>query len=194
MDRSGEISVKELMANIHSNGMLAIKPVYIKYRDDYLAFSSRYTQDHDLRLQSLHDGIIQLYEALMAKKYDESKSSLKTYLFNLAKYRLLNRLRKESNISRPFDSERNGRDNGEEMQPFQEISEASEEMKRAFDTLGGKCKDLLIHFFYESLDTKEVMRIMGYDSENVVYAAKSRCLKKLKELVIQNRERTKSAR
>ena len=182
--REGDVS--RAIEAIKSQGMMAMQDIYVSHREEYLAFTSRYTPDKDLRVQSLHDAIVQLYEAITSGTYDSSKSSLKTYLFNLGKYRLINRLKKEQVVSKYIVLEE--KEQIEDSQPDEFHDNNHQELKQAFKMLGDRCRTLLLHVYYESLPTSEILERMKYESENVLYASKSRCLKKLKQLIQQSRE------
>lgn len=190
MKKTDKIESGLLLDNLQTEGMSAMRPLYMQYRDEYLAFSMRYSKNRDIRLQSFHDAIIQFYEALLSGSYDSKKSSMKTFLFNLGKYRLINRLKKEQTVSRHIILD-NAQDAGFLTEEAEWENPKTDELKLALANLGERCKTLLVHIYYESLPTNTVMQLMGYDSENVLYSSKSRCLKKLKELIQENREPSK---
>lgn len=56
-------------------------------------------------------------------------------------------------------------------------------LKEHFKGLGAKCQELLTLFYYRGYTIQEIMEKGDYNSENVVKAAKSRCMKTLKERI-----------
>ncbi len=198
MNSEEEITLEEVQQAVAQKGMAGIIPLYRVHRGSFLSFVRRYSKDRDLCLQSYHDAVIELYRAIVTKTYDPKQSKLKTYLFNLGKNKLINRLNKEriynnrvssndiSPLSRPYENE--------EQQLTENKNQGSmiTEINREFDRLGDKCKKLILYFYYDALDADEIAKIMGYDNVQVVYSSKSRCLKQLKKLVHNRRNGAES--
>ena len=193
MKQGSDINYDELLLAIKKDGMSAMLPLYSLHREKYLSFTSRYTKDRDLRLHSFHDAVVQTYRAVISNAYDASKSNLKTYLFNVGKNKLINGLEKENTrlkyrdsnefIHTQVKSDDVGVGNAEHANP------RIEQLSTSFDLLGEKCKELILYFYYDQLDIEEIMVLMKYNSVSVVYSAKSRCLKKLREYISTSSER-----
>ena len=192
MNTESDIGINELLVSLRKEGSSAMLPVYRRYRENYLAFTSHYTNDRDLRLQSYHDAIIQLNRVLVRNKFDSEKSKLKTFLFNIGKNKLINLLEKENTYNKhiltPDQIDKDKEIPEEYIEDSRIKLKWKDELRSVFDSLGIKCQELIQYFYYDALDTSEIMKIMNYDSQNVVYSAKSRCLKKLKQLINKNRE------
>lgn len=182
---------EKLLNQIKSEGMSAMLTIYRLHRDKYLSFTKQYTADRDLRLQSYNDAIVQSYNAITNNRFDPLKSSLKTYIFTLGKNKLINRLNKENTYSKHISHEElkdSAYDTNSDQGPPEAINEKlNTELSKGFDQLGEKCRNLILYFYYDKLDSEEIMKLMNYDSTNVVYSAKSRCLKKLREIIIKSR-------
>jgi RNA polymerase sigma factor (sigma-70 family) len=56
-------------------------------------------------------------------------------------------------------------------------------LTKGFEQLGEECQRLLKLFYCEYKKIPEITQIMGYKSENVASASKSRCLKTLKDIL-----------
>lgn len=52
--------------------------------------------------------------------------------------------------------------------------------------IGETCKKLLIGFYYENKSMKELLNQFDYENEQVLRNRKSKCMKKLKELLTNN--------
>jgi len=177
----------ELKAEIARKGMAGILGLYRTYRSNYLSFSKQYASNKDIRVQSYNDAIIKLYNAIVQNKFDPDKASLKTFLFNIGKNNLINKLNKEHTYNKFFKEEQTIERFSEAMREFDTnkySSEAwSQKLEEAYKQLGSKCKEIILYFYYDALDSEEIMKIMSYDSIQVVYSAKSRCLKSLRKLI-----------
>ena len=167
------------LQQVHTEGMSAMCTVYTQYRAVWLAFAQKYTDDRDVQLQALHDAIIILYEKIGTGKYDANKSSIKTYLFTIAKNKLIDRLKRDAKKQTlPLLHDTN--DISNEPMPEKDYNR----LRQAFAQLGDTCKQLLIMYYYESMDTKSILQKMNYSNQNVLYSVKSRCLKKLKDILM----------
>jgi DNA-directed RNA polymerase specialized sigma24 family protein len=56
-------------------------------------------------------------------------------------------------------------------------------LRAGFHQLGEDCQRLLSLFYYEQKKIPEIVQLMDYKNDNVASASKSRCLKKLKEIL-----------
>lgn len=187
-----DIAYEDVLNLIKKEGMSGMLPVYRLYRDQYLSFASKYSTDRDVRIQSYHDAIVQTYQMIVRNKFDPKQSALKTFIFHVGKNKLINKLDKEHNRQKRMVSNDEQRSEPKHIASIQHDQTSSakwkDELDAVFDSLGEKCQNLIVYFYYDALDSEEIMKLMGYDSVNVVYSAKSRCLKKLRELIHKNRQ------
>ena len=193
MKSGSDIEYTDLLKGLKRLGMSGMLPLYRQHRDAYLSFASHYTTDRDLRLQSFNDAIVQLYKAIVHNKYDAKKSHLKTYLYNLGKNNLINKLEKENTYNKHILLDHEVVDVEHDI-PVYDTGRSNHmkwktELNNVIDDLGDKCQQMILYFYYDALDAEEIMKLMKYDSVKVVYSTKSRCLKKLRELIIKNRAR-----
>lgn len=185
MEISAEIDIVLLKERLRSEGMEAIIVVYKRYRDEFLGFGKKYSADKTLVLEAWHDAIINFYEILLADKYDATKSSLKTFLFTIGKYKLINKL-KQKGKSIPtvgleehlMDKEFRTGDIFDESTSQKQV----QQMQEALAKLGEKCRNLLLLVYYHEYCVEAIQQQMKYKNEQVVYSHKSRCLKQLRDI------------
>lgn len=176
---------QELLRSIREEGMSALESVYQDYRNDFLRFALKYGLTEVECLDVYQDAIIALYENVQEGKLTKLTSSLKTYLFSIGKYILLNQLKAKQKIvpesARAYDTEL------VEVPPFEsiELDERQEQIQKALNNLGGQCRELITLFYYHRYSIRQIQVEMEYSNENTVKAAKSRCMKKLKGLMGQ---------
>ena len=75
--------------------------------------------------------------------------------------------------------------NGFEMEEH-ELTTEQLLLQKHFGALGKQCQELLTLFYYRGYTIQEIMEAENYNSENVVKAAKSRCMKTLRERIQAN--------
>lgn len=165
----------------------AFKKVYEDNRELFLNFAKKYSLADEEVLDVYQDAYVALYENIQNGKFVKLKSSISTYLISIGKYKIMERLRKNSKQT----------NNEMLLNRVEEVDIAIEEfdivyndlspeqklLKKYFERLGEKCKQILKLFYYKQYNIKEIMVEGNYNSENVVKSQKSRCLKTLKEAI-----------
>jgi RNA polymerase sigma factor (sigma-70 family) len=115
-------------------------------------------------------------------------SSIKTFLLAISRNLWLHELRTRSR--------RNNREviymSGEEKEiaPRESFFEKdnTRALEQLLDQVGDPCKKILTGFYYEDKSMKEILVDFQYENEQVLRNRKSRCMKKLKELLSANKE------
>ncbi len=172
----------QLYHSLKSGDMTVYRSYYTSFKSDFIAFAYKYTRDKEIILDVYHDAFIILYENILSSKLVELHSSLKTYVFSIGKYTLINRLKKESSVS---DLNEDFQDNALAQVHVSEFDFGAEgeftRVREQMAQLGEKCRELLSLFYYKKYSIEAIMHQMGYKNENTVKAHKSRCIKTLRE-------------
>jgi len=128
--------------------------------------------------------IIAFYENVLNNKF-KGDSTISTYLYSIARFKWLNQIKK-NNIRMHHDTETI---NTEEFykSPLASIidKEKKDSVLEVLENLGTSCKKLLIESIYHNKSMKEITQQGDYSSEQIVRNKKYKCLKKLKELLIE---------
>jgi len=157
--------------------------IYLQYKEGFHDFATRYSITTNDGLDIYQDSIIVLYENILQGKLDQLKSSIKTYLYAVGKYKIFARLKVESQ-----HESLQGNELIEDLTSF-EIETTEERLKllqKAYLHLGPKCQEVLRLFYYEGQKLEDIKERLSYDSKNTVKSQKSRCLKQLRELIQVN--------
>lgn len=178
---------QSLFEALKNGSEIAFKKVYEDNRALFLNFARKYTLGDEEVLDVYQDAYVALYENIQNGKFSELKSAIGTYLISIGKYKIMERLRKNSKQTNNefLLNKVEGVDNEiEEFDIIQdELSPEQKLLKQYFEKLGEKCKQILSLFYYKQYNIKEIMVEGNYNSENVVKSQKSRCLKTLKEAI-----------
>lgn len=167
-----------------------LKQVYEENREKFLNFARRYHLSEAENIDIYQDAYIIFYDNIMSGKVKEFTSSISTYLFGIGKYLIFDQMKKnKKTISSEYDLSMVGKE--DELVSMLEIEEKvltaeQELLQKHFGALGKKCQELLTLFYYRGYTINEIMTAEDYNSENVVKASKSRCMKNLKELIQSN--------
>lgn len=172
----------ELIQLLKKGDKLILKKIYVDYRSDFIAFGRKISSSENDILDCYQDAIIVLQEQVYTGKLDTLNCSIKTYLFGIGKYMLYEKNRKRSKTILSVV------DTNEitmiEVPVFSEVlTNQQKKIKLGFNKLGKKCKEILNLFYYRGYNIEEITNTLNYENKNVVKSQKSRCLKKLKEII-----------
>jgi len=129
------------------------------------------------------DVVIAFYNNIKGKKIT-LKSKISTYIYSIARNQWLKHVRDNKKtivleaevVNKVSDSE-----NAFESMVY---SEEQLMIAKILSTAGEKCKHLLQQFYFEKLKMKKIASNLGYASEQVAKNQKSKCMKKLKAIVL----------
>lgn len=156
-----------------------IKRIYLENQQGFRLFAKRYVEDHEEINSIYQDSILALIENAAKGNLDQLQSSLSTYLFAIGKYLLFksNKLNSRNAELVEENLEKFHWESYEEESRDEEIRE----LRRQYDKLGPKCREILRLFYYQAKGLDEIQSLLGYESKEVLKSTKSRCLRSLKE-------------
>jgi RNA polymerase sigma factor (sigma-70 family) len=172
-----------LQERLRENDKKALEEVYIAYKEVFLNYAVSFNIDRDALLDIYQDSVIALFQNFVKKQTRLEKSTVKTYLFGIAKNKLYTYLKAQKRLVVTNTS----------FETFEEIKSEEQELTREqkllakyFVEISPSCQDILKLFYYRSLSIKEIVSMTQYKDENTVKSHKSRCLKRLTELIKNN--------
>jgi RNA polymerase sigma factor (sigma-70 family) len=124
---------------------------------------------------------------LIRKAKFRRDSSVKTFLVAVARNIWLNELKKKKSgdhRARIFETSRGQMDN--DILDNLNQREKREQLLSLMGQLGESCRKILTLFYYDNLPIGEIIRNMGYETEQVARNKKYKCLKELSELIRNN--------
>ncbi|WP_405607688.1 RNA polymerase sigma factor [Polaribacter sp. Asnod1-A03] len=163
----------------------ALKMVYTDNRIPFINFARTFHLSEDDILDVYQDAIIVLQEKAVKGEIHHLKCTIKTYLFGIGKYMLYEKARKNNKKIKEFPLEKEDYNYKEISSDFlnDTPNEHQDSLRKAFATLGKKCKEVLTLFYYRGFTIDEICETLNYDNKNVVKSQKSRCIKQLKEKI-----------
>ena len=117
-------------------------------------------------------------------KFDATKGSFDAYIITIAKNKWIDQLRKNKKMRLDFQEEF-PENIEEESINFVQAEEKIEKLLFTFQQIGDKCKDILQSYYYKK-QRLEIIAERFNTNADVIKTQKSRCLKKLKELMYAN--------
>jgi RNA polymerase sigma factor (sigma-70 family) len=151
---------------------------YYTYLESYVLKNKGTKEDAEDVVQEVFLNFIQI---IQHDKF-RGESSLKSFLYSIAKNTWLSKLKKET-----ADHKRAGiwvsvKENEEDdIQEQLKTNEALGIISKVLDSIGPICKNILNKFYYENLSLKEILPFTEFENEQVLRNKKSKCLKTLAE-------------
>lgn len=129
--------------------------------------------------------VISLYNNVKNNKYSPD-SKLSTYLFSISKNTWYKKLRKNGRISNLEDNEHQQISSEENIQRQIEYTEQQKLIGKLLHKVGQECGKLLKLFYFEKMRMVKIASAMDYSSEQVAKNQKSKCMKKLRVVVLSS--------
>ena len=167
---------------LQSDPSTALATLYRLHRDAFIAWSSReHKASEEAAKDAFQEALIALHRNAINGQLVEGEASIKTYLFTLAKNKLIEGLRKEVRQTYHFDFQAiNGRAfegfrSSERMEDYLEMLEV------ALKNISADCGCLIKLFFLQGFDMESIAREMGLKNANSAKSKKVECMKRLTE-------------
>lgn len=167
----------ELIEGIRAGTSQAYRLAHLRYfsmvRYFVLNNSGREEDAHDV----FQDTLVILYEQLRSGKF-EQRSSLKTWLYAVARNRWLKQLQKTGRMISITDFEPV---ESVELQNDNEYrGEQHKLLKDALNRMGGPCRKLLLLYYYFRKTMEEIAAEMNYSGADSAKNQKYKCLQRLR--------------
>ena len=127
------------------------------------------------------DGLIVLYKLARQQKVDKD-TKLEGYLYSICRNLWLKELKKKKRTISLTDDMQVIPVEDVNIQYF--VSDDQRDIfEKLLEQLGNDCYRLLSYFYFDRKRMKEIVQLMSFSSEQVAKNKKSKCMKKLRELI-----------
>lgn len=162
--------------------------LYAAYREDFFRWAGRRFQATRQDFEDAwQEAVTALFEQVTSGKLTTFRTSPRVWLFAVGYRQLLKRNRKTKRILwRDAIDEALLKD--VQLLDFEWDEPTSDEwalVEQAMQSISPQCREILVKRFYEGIKIPEIKTLLGHNSENTTSATLSRCLKKLKETVLE---------
>ncbi len=132
------------------------------------------------------EGILATYMNIRQEKYQlSSKAKFSTYLIQICKYKwyeILKSARKKKG-SQPLNNDIELEEAN--MQEIMETDEKYAQLHQLIDKLGGRCKDILMRYYWKKESLSEIAIALDMETASVKNG-KYRCMQELKKKAMEN--------
>jgi RNA polymerase sigma factor (sigma-70 family) len=175
-----------VLQRIKEDDSRIISKLYVKYHDEFIGFIRKNFPDisGDVVEDIFSDSFHALYRNIKSGRLVNLKCSIKTYLFQIGKYKAIDELKRQKrSVSGEFIDYRPP----EELKKFDFIDDSDEQVLKnrllheCVSGLKPPCKVLLELFWFENMRDTEIVAETDYKDTRTVKNQRSRCMKTLRE-------------
>ena len=175
-----------IIQQIKSGNEGALSLLYKEYRHEFIQFGSKNYQVSEDDLKDIFQNtVIVFYENVISGKLEFLTSDVKTYLFAIGKYQILNykkNIAKRGNVQLNDAIKDTTTEIAEDMEQHEELNDLA---KKVMGDLPENERKILELFYYQEKSMEEIAREMNYKNANVAKKKKSLIMKKLAEQIIK---------
>jgi RNA polymerase sigma factor (sigma-70 family) len=149
-------------------------------RDEFIQWSAKnYSASSDQAKDAFQEAILDFHQNVIHGKLTELSSSLKTYLFQIGKHKLLNILKKDRRMT--YNDALHMINHGEVDIFMEEENKAytQEQISKAIEKIPEDCQKVLNLFYFKEYDMDSIAREMNYKNGDTAKSKKSVCMKNL---------------
>lgn len=172
-----------ILQQVYEGQVDVLQNPYQEYKTEFMAFCQRFGASREDILDAYQDAFVALIENVQHRGIRTLKSSLKTYVFGIGKFILFKKLKRAGRTLECLELEDDALEYLDGYEEKDELTQNQRDLKKGLALLGGKCHEILRLFYYRQFSIEMIRTRMGYLNDNTVKAHKSRCMKKLRDLV-----------
>lgn len=181
MNKENVGSDEGLLDDLRKDPERSLTVLYRRHKQVFLGFVRKFGGEPEDHIEVYHDAVLAFYDIWLEGRYDAQRASISTLLCAIGKNKLLTKLGKQAKHLEWTELT-------SMVDPPEELVAEPEDMllrqvEKAMDRLGDGCKEIISLFYYQRCSVRDIVERLNYKNENVVKAHKSRCMKRLKELV-----------
>jgi RNA polymerase sigma factor (sigma-70 family) len=157
--------------------------IYKLYRNEFIKWSSKnFKANEEQAKDAFQESVLALHQNIISGKLIELETSLKTYLFQIGKHKIINLLKKESRIVTYNDVLHVIK--SDELNDYMEEEDKiynQEQISKAIAKLPEDCQKLLKLHYFDEFDMESIARELNYKNADTAKSKKSICMKRLIE-------------
>ena len=171
---------EQIISDIRSKNESLITKLYNMYRSEFINFGQKHFGiKENTSIDIYQESFLALYQNIQDGKLTKLSSSLKTYLFQIGRNKMLNYVNR--------DKKKKLKENNFNSTDFNLHDPMWTRKKEIIDSvlseMGEPCNTVLRLAFWEDRDMVYIAKAVGYASKNVARNSKMICIRKLKNIL-----------
>lgn len=170
-----------ILEKLKSGDDRPLMEVYRLYRNDFINWAKTTFQANEEQAKdAFQEALVSFYENVTSGNLTSLTCSVKTYIFQLGKHKVLNILKKEQKIT--YNEVFQLINDIESMENYMEeenLEYSKEQISKAIKALPEDCQKVLKLYYFEEYDMESIAREMNYKNADTAKSKKSVCMKKM---------------
>jgi RNA polymerase sigma-70 factor (ECF subfamily) len=169
-----------ILEKLRSGDNSPIFDLYKLFRTEFIVWSkSTFKATEEQAKDAFQDAILDFHQNVISGHLTELSSTIKTYIFQIGKHKILNIQKKESRMT--YHDSLHLINNGEVDKFMEDENKAytQEQISKAIDKLPEDCQKLLKLYYFNEYDMDSVARELNYKNSDTAKSKKSICMKNL---------------
>lgn len=184
--RINYLTDETILYNLQQSGAAEEEAIRHLYREHYRGLSQFIIHNNGSEQDAediFQEVVLAFINAVKQGKF-RGESSIKTFLYALNRNLWLNELKRKGRAEARESRYNNlSEQSSPTVQQALEYNQSTKLLMQVIEELGENCKKILVQFYYENRSMKEIVETLNYENEQVVRNKKSKCMKKMAELL-----------
>ena len=168
------------ISKILSGDESPIIELYELHRNEFIVWAKvNFGASQEQAKDAFQEAILDFHQNIVSEILIEFTSSIKTYLFQIGKHKLLNIIKKESRITYQNNLHLI---KGKEMEDYMEDENkiySQEQITKVINKLPADCQKVLKLYYFDEFDMDSIARELNYKNSDTAKSKKSVCMKNL---------------
>ena len=170
--------------HLKTNGNSALKDIYLSHRSECIEWlKNTYRVDEEIAKDTFQVAIVLLYQNVVSGKLKTVKSSLKSYLFAIAKNKVRDIIKSEVSYEKSKKQAVLKKSLLTSSADAKYLDSLLSKVKIALEQIGDPCKSILELFYFDRMPLDEIAQIVGHNHGKTTKSKKHKCLKRLQKLI-----------
>lgn len=158
--------------------------VYTQYKEEFCRWAMKEHQLSIAESQEIYQlAMLIFYDNIIQEKLEEIKTSIKSYIFQIGKYKIYDKNRKKSYPVSPIDAFMLNLPQESGIEEKQIKEKQIHKINHGMKALGEPCSVILEMFYYLNKSMDEIAKAFNYKNTSTAKNQKYKCLKRLIKLV-----------
>jgi len=175
-----ELKQNDIIHQIKKGDEKPLFDLYKLHRDEFVAWcAQQFGATKEQAQDAFQDALLDFNDNIIKGKLVELTSSVKTYVFKIGKFKIINILKKEKRLTYHDNLQMI---KGEEFEDFMDDENnayTQEQISNAITQLPEDCQEVLQLHYFKEYDMDSIAREMNYKNADTAKSKKSICMKKL---------------
>ncbi len=170
----------DIIKTINQGNYLPLYDFYRTYRNEFVNWSIKeFSATQEQAKDAFQEAMLDFYQNVISGKLSVLTCSLKTYLFQIGKHKILNIRKKEQRLT--YHNDLQLIDGGETHLFMEEENKAysQEQIRTAIANLPDDCQKVLRLHYFNEYDMESIARELNYKNADTAKSKKSVCMKRL---------------